>query len=175
MILVVICKQYTNHLKPIYLLWVVYTLYTNRTSSMRQVPLEHDIAVNGCSGFTTSTQKGPFTAMFWYHALKALTSFQSALSDIHACCRVSLCCDFLQLLILQAKDKANRTESLTSIGSGGKKAEEAAVTEGKKLIDCQSKSSTYVKKPTFGHDFNISYTINSNLLKLIWISNDKDI
>ena len=33
---------------------------------MRQVPLEHDIniAVNGCSWFATSTQKGPLTAMF---------------------------------------------------------------------------------------------------------------
>ena len=32
---------------------------------MRHVPLERDIniAVNGCSGFATSTQKGPFTAM----------------------------------------------------------------------------------------------------------------
>ena len=32
---------------------------------MRQVPLERDIniAVNGCSGFTTSTQKGPVVAM----------------------------------------------------------------------------------------------------------------
>ena len=32
---------------------------------MRQVPLERDIniAVNGCSGFATSTQKGPFMAM----------------------------------------------------------------------------------------------------------------
>ena len=32
---------------------------------MGQVPLERDvnIAVNGCSGFATSTQKGPFTAM----------------------------------------------------------------------------------------------------------------
>ena len=32
---------------------------------MRQVPLECDIdiAVNGCSWFATSTQKGPFTAM----------------------------------------------------------------------------------------------------------------
>ena len=32
---------------------------------MRQVPLESDIniAVSGCSGFATSTQKGPFTAM----------------------------------------------------------------------------------------------------------------
>ena len=32
---------------------------------MRQVPLECDIniAVNGCSGFVTSTQKGPFTAI----------------------------------------------------------------------------------------------------------------
>ena len=32
---------------------------------MRQVPLECDIniAVNGCSGFATSTQKGPFMAM----------------------------------------------------------------------------------------------------------------
>ena len=31
---------------------------------MRQVPLERDIniAVNGCSGFATSTQKGPFMA-----------------------------------------------------------------------------------------------------------------
>ena len=32
---------------------------------MRQVPLERDIniAVNGYSGFATSTHKGPFTAM----------------------------------------------------------------------------------------------------------------
>ena len=32
---------------------------------MRQVPLERDIniAVKGCSGFATSTQKGPFKAM----------------------------------------------------------------------------------------------------------------
>ena len=32
---------------------------------MRQVPLERDIniAVNGCSGFATSTQKEPFMAM----------------------------------------------------------------------------------------------------------------
>ena len=32
---------------------------------MRQVPVEHDIniAVNGCSGFATSYQKGPFMAM----------------------------------------------------------------------------------------------------------------
>ena len=32
---------------------------------MRQGPLERDIniAVNGCSGFATSTRKGPFTAM----------------------------------------------------------------------------------------------------------------
>ena len=32
---------------------------------IRQVPLERDIniAVNGCFGFATSTQKGPFTAM----------------------------------------------------------------------------------------------------------------
>ena len=32
---------------------------------MGQVPLERDIniAVNGCSGFATSTQKGPFMAM----------------------------------------------------------------------------------------------------------------
>ena len=32
--------------------------------TMRQVPLERyiNIAVNGCSGFATSTQKGPFTA-----------------------------------------------------------------------------------------------------------------
>ena len=35
------------------------------TFAMRQVPLERDIniAVNGCSGFATSTQKGPFMAM----------------------------------------------------------------------------------------------------------------
>ena len=34
-------------------------------SAMRQVPLERDIniAVNGCSGFATSTQKEPFMAM----------------------------------------------------------------------------------------------------------------
>ena len=32
---------------------------------MRHVPLVRDIniAINGCSGFATSTQKGPFTAM----------------------------------------------------------------------------------------------------------------
>ena len=32
---------------------------------MRQVPLERDIniAVKGCSGFATSTQKGPYVAM----------------------------------------------------------------------------------------------------------------
>ena len=32
---------------------------------MRQVPLERDIniAIKGCSGFATSTQKVPFTAM----------------------------------------------------------------------------------------------------------------
>ena len=37
-----------------------------RISPMRQVPLERDIniAVNGCSWFVTSTQKGPFKAMF---------------------------------------------------------------------------------------------------------------
>ena len=37
----------------------------NPLTPMRQVPLERDIniAVNGCSGFATSTQKGPFTAM----------------------------------------------------------------------------------------------------------------
>ena len=37
---------------------------------MRQVPLECDIniAVTGCSGFATSTQKGPFTAMLIYRS-----------------------------------------------------------------------------------------------------------
>ena len=37
---------------------------------MRQVPLERDIniAVNGCSWFATSTQKGPFTAMLISHS-----------------------------------------------------------------------------------------------------------
>ena len=37
---------------------------------MRQVPLERDIniAINGCSGFATSTQKGPFTAMLISHS-----------------------------------------------------------------------------------------------------------
>ena len=55
---------------------------------MRQVPLERyiNIAVNGCSGFATSTRKGPFTAMlisrsgdtclisfmlFWEHGKRA--------------------------------------------------------------------------------------------------------
>ena len=35
-----------------------------------QVPLERDIniVVNGCSGFATSTQKGPFTAMLILHS-----------------------------------------------------------------------------------------------------------
>ena len=34
-------------------------------SAVMQVPLERDIniAINGCSGFPTSTQKGPFMAM----------------------------------------------------------------------------------------------------------------
>ena len=38
--------------------------------SMRQVPLERDIniAVNGYSGFATSTQKGPFMAMLISHS-----------------------------------------------------------------------------------------------------------
>ena len=38
--------------------------------SMRQVPLERDIniAVKGCSGFATSTQKGPFMAMLISHS-----------------------------------------------------------------------------------------------------------
>ena len=37
---------------------------------MRQVPLERDIniAVNGCSGFATSTRKGPFMAMLISHS-----------------------------------------------------------------------------------------------------------
>ena len=37
---------------------------------MRHVPLECDIniAVNGCSGFATSTQKGPFTVMLISHS-----------------------------------------------------------------------------------------------------------
>ena len=37
---------------------------------MRQVPQERDtnIAVNGCSGFATSTQKGPFMAMLISHS-----------------------------------------------------------------------------------------------------------
>ena len=37
---------------------------------MRHVPLERDIniAVNGCSGFATSTQKGPFMAMSISHS-----------------------------------------------------------------------------------------------------------
>ena len=37
---------------------------------MRRMPLEHDIdiAENGCSGFATSTQKGPFTAMLISHS-----------------------------------------------------------------------------------------------------------
>ena len=43
---------------------------------MRQVPLEPNIniAINGCSGFATTTQKGPFMAML-ISALEALTSF----------------------------------------------------------------------------------------------------
>ena len=37
---------------------------------MRQVTIEHDIniAVNGCSGLATSTQKGPFMAMLISHS-----------------------------------------------------------------------------------------------------------
>ena len=37
---------------------------------MRQVTIEHDIniAVNGCSWFATSTQKGPFMAMLISHS-----------------------------------------------------------------------------------------------------------
>ena len=43
----------------------VVALAANVAMLMRQVPLERDIniAVNGCSGFATSTQKGPFMAM----------------------------------------------------------------------------------------------------------------
>ena len=38
---------------------------------MRQVPLDRDIniTVNGCSGFATSTQKGPFMAMLVSHSI----------------------------------------------------------------------------------------------------------
>ena len=38
---------------------------TSGELTMRQVPLERDIniVVNGCTGFATSTQKGPFMAM----------------------------------------------------------------------------------------------------------------
>ena len=53
-----------------YYQWVCFCLFfqvgrTYQFDSMRQVPLERDIniAVNGCSGIATSTQKGPFTAM----------------------------------------------------------------------------------------------------------------
>ena len=39
-------------------------------TKMRQVPLERDIniAVNGCSGFATSTQKGPLMAKLISHS-----------------------------------------------------------------------------------------------------------
>ena len=45
-------------------------LNKGRLCALRQVPLECDIniAVNGCSGFATSTQKGPFMAMLISHA-----------------------------------------------------------------------------------------------------------
>ena len=54
----------------------------------RQVPLERDIniAVNGCSEFATSTQKGPFMAMLISHSrgtylIRALPS--SGVSYVH--------------------------------------------------------------------------------------------
>ena len=47
------------------LAWWTFQKHDMLNSTMRQVPLERDIniAVNGCSGFATSTQKGPFKAM----------------------------------------------------------------------------------------------------------------
>ena len=45
-------------------------LKTSNKITMKQVPLECDIniAVNGCSGFATSSQKGPFMAMLISHS-----------------------------------------------------------------------------------------------------------
>ena len=49
--------------------WVIFGLLLI-PGTMRQVPLECDIniAVNGCSRFATSTQKGPFMAMLISHS-----------------------------------------------------------------------------------------------------------
>ena len=48
---------------------------------MRQAPLECDIniALNVCSGFATSTKKGPFTQQCCSRALEAFTSLRNAL------------------------------------------------------------------------------------------------
>ena len=61
---------------------------------MGQVPLERDIkiAVNGCSGFATTTQEGPFSAMLISRSRGTFlipTSFKLAL-DSHPCWW--LCC-----------------------------------------------------------------------------------
>ena len=46
---------------------------------MRHEPLERDIniAVNGCSWFATSTQKGPFTAMLISHSRGTYLIYQA--------------------------------------------------------------------------------------------------
>ena len=59
--------QETPSLQPLPLSLPFHSSVHRETESisMRQVPLERDIniAVNGCSGFATSTQKGLFMAM----------------------------------------------------------------------------------------------------------------
>ena len=58
-------QRISMYLSALTLILYVFTKISASGKRMRQVPLERDIniAVNGCSGFATSTQKGPFMAM----------------------------------------------------------------------------------------------------------------
>ena len=57
-------------IEPKYIMTREPKFYFKWADVMRHVPLERDInfAVNGCSGFATSTKKGPFTAMLISHS-----------------------------------------------------------------------------------------------------------
>ena len=63
---------------------------------MRQVPLERDtnIAVNGCSGFATSTQKAPFTAMLISRS-RGTYLIEAHFLQLH--CLISRTCEFVSL------------------------------------------------------------------------------
>ena len=52
----------------------------------------------------------------------------------------------------QAEEKSNRTESMTSIGSGGKKSDEAATTEGEIIFEIQDIGFIDINR----NDLNIS-------------------